>query len=123
MVTFYHDERLLKPLSMGGTNYFVVGDDYGTVLGINLETDELWAVDPNEQLPQCFVNSRVSDFVLFLALWESRQPDLEEATTEGIKGIIRQLRWQFNSRDKHALENVVNWWNDVLNDVIRSLRE
>ncbi len=122
LVTFYHDERLLQSISAGGTDYLVMGDDYGTMLGLKGGTDELWAVDPSGNLAATFVNSRICDFVLFLALYEARyESRLPQASTEETEAIIEHLRRHFDSCDRRALEDVDHWWSSVLGDIVREL--
>ncbi|GLY65227.1 SUKH-4 family immunity protein [Amycolatopsis taiwanensis] len=97
-VTFYHDERLLKPTVFKGDFYLLVGDDSGNLLGLRNDTGELWSIDGS--LEQAwFVNSTLCNFILFLGLYEKHYCDLE-------KYII--------ARDAKALEEPGNWWSIIM---------
>lgn len=112
-VIFYHDERLLGLRSIAGVDYLALGYDYGTILGIKLGTDEVWAVDPDKESLPRFVNSRLSAFVLFLAIYDSRGHDRQHASDEEDEVIVQEMRQQFISRDPHAFDDVENWWSLV----------
>jgi hypothetical protein len=64
-VTF-HNDSLLAPLTAGGSTYREIADDYGTTLGIQEGSGELWSVDREGGLPSRFVNAGVREFVAFL---------------------------------------------------------
>jgi hypothetical protein len=114
-VNFYHDEQLLEPVSVGQTEFLALGEDHGTVLGVRAGTDELWTVHPAGIIPQRFVNSRLSAFILFLGLYVSRRRDLEEASDdETLVALVQEIREQFTSRDAPALADPENWWSLVL---------
>lgn len=120
-IIFYHDERLFDLLSIGATDYLAVGHDYGTSFGIKRGTDELWAVDPRGELRSRFVNSRLSDFALFLAIYDSQGPDRQQASDEEDEVIVQEMRLQLISRDPRALDDVDNWWSLVLEQMSHGL--
>jgi len=120
-VTFYDDEQLLSPLSIRGADYLLLGYDYGTILGVKAGTDEIWAVNPSEEYNPRFVNSRLSCFISFLGIYDSRSDDRERASDEQHEVIVQEIRRQFISRDACALDDVENWWSLVLEQMSQGL--
>lgn len=120
-VTFYHDERLLDLHSVGATGYLAIGEDYGTILGMKIETGEMWSLDPREECPSRFVNSRLSDFVLFLGVYGSRAKDRQHASDEQHEVIVQEMRRQFISRDPRALDHVEHWWSLIFEQMSHGL--
>lgn len=113
-VTFYHDRRLLDTPSAGRADYLTIGYDYGTILSLKLKTGEIWAVDPNGRTPPRFVNSRLSDFILFLAVYDSYGHERQRASDEEDESIVQEIRRRFTARDPRALDDQENWWSLIL---------
>lgn len=116
--TFYHDERLLRPLSMVDADYLVFGDNYGVMFAVKAGTDELRSVYPDEKRPQRFMNSHISLFFTFLGLLASRLQELRQASSGHVDIVVHELRRQFLSRDARALEDAHSWWNLLLEQAI-----
>jgi len=112
LVTFYTGEELLQPLTVAGETYCVVGDDYGTKIGLRRRGD-VWSVDPEGQLPCRFINTSIAHFVLFLGLFEAHEAQFESGNREP-RAIAGELRAQFDENDVFALANEENWWSLVL---------
>lgn len=106
LITFYRDERLLQPLSSRVGRYVLVGDDYGTYLGLRAGKDELWSITESEDKP-CFVNSHLWDFVHLLALYDPRAyPGFEQ---------------QVAVRDEKALNHMGCWWSLIVEQMRHGL--
>lgn len=113
-VTLYDDDRLLRPFTSAGITYYALGNDYGTTIGIRAKTDETWSFDEEGELPLRFINSRIQQFVAFLALYKLKQPDLQKAGDEEATEIVNELRSQFAALDGRAVEDAENWWSVIL---------
>lgn len=100
--------------TVAGTEYLAIGDDYGTQLGIEVGTDEVWSIGPDGALPKRFVNSTVGALVAFLGLYIKYQPALQGASDEEAEEIVAQLRDEFAAVDEAAVDGVENWWSVVL---------
>jgi len=116
LVTFYTGEEFLQPLTMAGETYCVVGDDYGTKIGLRRMGD-VWSVDPEGQLPCRFINTSIAHFVLFLGLYEAQ---CENGDWEPI-AMAGELRAQFDENDLFALSNEDNWWSLILEQIRQGL--
>jgi hypothetical protein len=99
LVTFYRDERLLRPVSSHGAQYLLVGDDCGTLLGLGVGTDELWSISESEG-PSYFVNSHLWRFVLLLGLYEPQS--------------FPAFKQRVLACDEKALDQVGNWWSLIV---------
>jgi len=120
-VTFYDNERLLSSLSIGGADYLLLGYDYGTILSVKAGTDEIWSVNPSGEYHPRFVNSRLSYFIAFLGIYDSRSDDRERASDEQHDVIVQEIRRQFISRDACALDDMESWWSLVLEQMSQGL--
>jgi hypothetical protein len=113
LVTFYTGDEFLRPLTVAGETYWVVGDDYGTKIGLRRMGD-VWSVDPEGQLPCRFINTSIAHFVLFLGLYEAQFKNVRETGNGEPVAIAGELRAQFDENDLSALANEENWWSVVL---------
>jgi hypothetical protein len=86
-VTFYRGDEFLRPLTATGETYSIVGDGYGTKIGLRRNGD-VWSVDPERQLALRFINTSIAHVVLFLGFenakgsrtWASCARNLTKAT-------------------------------------------
>lgn len=111
LVTFYTSDELLRPLTVAGNTYWVVGDDCGTKIGLRRSGD-VWSVDPEGQLTCRFINTSIAYFVLFLGLYEAQFKNARDAV---------ELRAQFHENDLFALSNEDNWWSLILEQIGQGL--
>ncbi len=113
LVTFYTGDEFLRPLTAAGEIYSIVGDDYGTTIGLRRNGD-VWSVDPERQLPRRFINTSIAHFVLFLGLYEQFENAKETGNREP---YLSELRTQFDESDLFALSNEDNWWSLILEQI------
>jgi hypothetical protein len=113
LVTFYTDDEFLRPLTAAEETYSIVGDDYGTKIGLGRNGD-VWSVDPEHQLPRRLINTSIAHFVLFLGLYEQFENAQETGNREP---YLSELRTQFEESDLFALSNEDNWWSLILEQI------
>lgn len=120
-VTLYPDQRLLQSVpSAAGTTYLMVGDDFGTTLGITPAVGELWSFEPDEDAPARFVNSSLDAFVLFLGLYEKNGNTASLGDRERAAAVERLSR-EMASYDPAALEDEEAWWSIILEQRVDGL--
>ncbi len=78
-------------------------------------------MNPSEEYNPRFVNSRLSCFISFLGIYDSRSDDRERASDEQHEVIVQEIRRQFISRDACALDDVEKWWSLVLEQMSQGL--
>ena len=113
LVTFYMGDEFLRPLTAAGETYSIVGDDYGTKIGLS-RNEDVWSVDPERQMPRRFINTSIAHFVLFLGLYEQFENAKESGNREP---YLSELRTQFHESDLFALSNEDNWWSLILEQI------
>jgi hypothetical protein len=112
-VTFYTGDEPLRPLTVAGEIYWVIGDDYGTEIAIRRRGD-VWSIDSEGRLPCRFINTSIAHFVLFLGLYEGQFENVGDTDNREPAAIAGELRAQFSENDLFALPNAENWWSVVL---------
>lgn len=121
-VTFYTDDRLLRPTVVDGTTYFAVSDDLGIVLGVLADTEELWCVDSSGAIPRRFVNSHIAAFTAFLGIVDLRyRTQIGELSAKRWNLSVRKLRRWMRDRDPLALDHDENWWAVILEQMEHGL--
>ena len=116
LISFY-DESMMKAYTQECDTFFIIGDDYGTQIGISLnmnEKDEIYSFDIQNELPKRFINSDISKLFQFLMLYQPLKTSLVESTDEEASSIIAEIKSEFNKIDLKALSNEDNWWSVVL---------
>jgi hypothetical protein len=104
-------DEFLRPLTAAGETYSIVGDDYGTKIGLS-RNEDVWSVDPERQLPRRFINTSIAHFVLFLGLYEQFK-----SAKETRELCLSELRTQFDECDVFALSNEDSWWSLILEQI------
>jgi hypothetical protein len=120
LVTFYTGDEFLRPLTVAGETYCVVGDDYGTKIGLGRRED-VWSVDPKGELPCRFINTSIAHFVLFLGLYEAQIKNVGAPENREPLAIAGGLRAQFDENDLVTLSNEDNWWSLILEQIGQGL--
>jgi hypothetical protein len=120
LVTFYAGDKLLQPLPIAHETYWIVGDDFGTKIGVGRKED-VWSMDPENRLLRRFIGTSVPHFVLFLGLYEAQLGALKEAGDAKSARIVSGLRAQFNTSDPAALANEESWWSVILEQTEQGL--
>ncbi len=121
LVNFYTGVGLLDQLNYESEIFYVVGDDYGTKICIRAKTEDVWAIDPNGEIPRRFISTSVRLFLVLLQIYLSRQDELRDASDEDAVILVQQMRGQFNRVDAHALEDPENWWSVILEQTEQGL--
>ncbi len=113
-VTFYRDERFLQPVSSAaGATYLLVGDDFGTTLGLGPGSGEVWSFELDEKSSPRFVNSSLDAFVLFLGLYEKDGNTAPLSDTERV-AAAEELGREMTRYDSAALGDEESWWSIIL---------
>jgi hypothetical protein len=113
--TFYHDERLLKPVSVGHGGFLALAEDQNTIIALKVDTEELWSVRPHGMITRRFMNSRLPALIYFIGLYVSRRQDLLSASDEEeVEVLVQEISEQCSSCDAPALADTQSWWSLVL---------
>lgn len=112
---FYHDERLLRPVTFAGRVYLPFNQDYRTLLAVEPGGDPVYALYPFTPPVIQFANSDLAAFLHCYGLLRARVPELRGATEPGrVKAIVGQLRRRIKATDRQALASEANWWPNIL---------
>lgn len=109
LVKFHTGRDLLRPLTVAGKTYWVVGDDYASNIILKRKGD-VWSVDPNGQLPSRFINASIAHFLLFLRLYVN----VRQTANGDLVDTANELQAQFDANDPSALEKQENWWTVII---------
>lgn len=96
--------------------YFIIGNDYGTNICVDITTDNIVSVD-FETNKIIFVNLDLESFIRFVDIMNHNMISIVEATDENIKSILFNIRSEFKEIDKFALERETNWWSLILEQI------
>jgi hypothetical protein len=114
LLRFYDDARLLSRLLHAGSDYLVIGDDEGTKIGIRAVKEDVWSVDPENQLPLRFINSSLEALLTCLQIYLENQVALRQASDDDALKIVSAMRERFSQIDAQALAGADNWWSVIL---------
>ena len=109
LITFYEDPF---PVEFQQENYLVIGDDYGTKIGIKKTTEEIYSIKESETR---FINSNIEVFLKFLQIYIS--VEFEKVSDEDIAELINGVEERFNHLDSKSLEDEENWWPVILEQI------
>jgi hypothetical protein len=112
---FYHDERLLRPVTFAGRLFLPFNQDHRALLAVEPDGDAVYALYPVTPPVIQFVNTDLADFIYCYGLLRARVPDLRAATeARQVKAIVGQLRRRIKAADPQALADKANWWLSTL---------
>jgi len=112
LLTFYHSE--ITVVGERPSRFLIIGDDYGTRLGLQEPTGALYSLTWRSASVVGFINTSILTMLLFLGIYMTQQPALREATDEEAVAIVERMRITFNDIDGSALANPDNWWYSIL---------
>jgi hypothetical protein len=121
LLHFYTGTEDLTIYSEGQDRFLVIGDDYGTRLGMKEHTGEIEAIDINGTLPTRFVNSSILTLLAFLEIYSKKQPELAQASDEEASKIAERMRDEMHSLDAKALDDPESWWSVILEQTEQGL--
>ena len=115
-INFYFDSDGIKKTIIKGTEYLVLGDDYGSKLCAELSDETIKAVYEEDDLPIRYINSSIENFVLFIMFFEQYQLSLNEDEDRNMKKLS-DLQSTFNKYDETALNYEENWWAVIIEQI------
>lgn len=121
LLHFYTEAEALAVYTDRQERFLIIGDDYGTRLGIKENTGEIFSIDPDGILPTRLVNSSILVLLAFLETYAKEQPALVEASEEEASRIVARLRDEWQTLDAIALDDPESWWSVVLEQTEHAL--
>lgn len=118
LLTFY-SSGVTTPRRERRARFLIIGDDYGTQLGLKEQTGEVFSIGLGSI--SRFINSSILTMLLFLAIYMTEQPELIEATDEEVLAIVERMRAIFRDIDGRALDDPENWWSVILEQTEQGL--
>ncbi len=95
-------------------NKLIIGKDSGGLLCIDRYDGKVWSVDPSGEYPECFVNSNISDFIMWLYYYKTYYINISSDLNEAEEMIIyNKLIDKFSEIDSALLSDGDNWWCQV----------
>jgi hypothetical protein len=94
------------PMMRGG--FYRIANDLGLDIGVSARG--VFAVDPENEIPDVFVNSSVADLAEFLretGLFQAAVAGMDE---EGAVGLVGEMRERLERRDPAAFAGDRTWW-------------
>lgn len=107
----------IKYILFRGKGYILIGDDYGTKLGIDMNTEEVFSLPDTEDIHPKFINSNIKFFILFLLIYHMEISKIKGSKEEEIKLVAKQLREKFLQIDSKSLSDNESWWNLILEEI------
>lgn len=120
LLTFYHSSPKIRSTSVSGESYVVIGDQEAVSIAINQNTDQVFAVDEEQEVwevPAKFINSNIQNFIECLALYLSYENELVNADDNEAAQIVNRIKGQFKDIDAASLNNPNNFWSEILEQV------
>jgi hypothetical protein len=117
LLHFYADAEELATYTNEKGRFLIIGDDYGTKLGLKESTSPVLSIDPDATLPTRFVNSSILTLLACLAVCSERRPALAQAGNDEAAKIVAEIRDEIRALDARAVDNLENWWSVVLEQV------
>lgn len=114
LITLYPQNP--RRVEVRGATYRVIGDDEGTNIAVNEETEEVYSVDETDTLPPKFINTDVRSFLASLRLYLKHCPALQNADDEEAVKLVRKMRQEFCRLDCKAVTKDT-YWTAVLDQV------
>jgi len=117
LIHFYADASELEDCIDGQTHFLIIGDDYGTRLGIKEQTGEVLSLSYRTPRPIRFINSSLLAMLVFLQIYKENQPALVQASDEEAAEIVDRMREDFQALDARAVDSPDNWWSTILEQI------
>ena len=117
LLHFYADAEELTTYTNEKGHFLIIGDDYGTKLGLKESTGEVLSFDPDATLLIRFVNSSILTLLACLAIYSEKQPVLAQAGDDEAAKIVAEMRDEFRALDAKVVNNPENWWSVILEQV------
>jgi len=114
LITFHHDERLLRPVTMASVKYHTLADAASRPVALKAHTDEVWALDPTGRGGDRFVNTHPSFLVLFLGILLPLIDQLHDQEPYDFDARLDEVAARFAAHDAAALADPDSWWSTVL---------
>lgn len=107
LLSFYGDE------SQQREGFVVIGNDFGTDLGVRLSDGAVYSIDPISSVPGPFVNSSIKQLAACIGIYKSvcvEEPALPRYAT------VQELRAALEQVDRAAFSDEDNWWVCIIDD-------
>jgi len=121
LIHFYANAEVLVVDIHSQERFLIIGDDYGTKLGMKENTGEILSIDPNGKLPTRFVNSSILTLLAFLETYSKEQPKLAQASDEEASEIVANMKEKLRTLDARSLDDPENWWSLILEQTEQGL--
>ncbi|MGY2093065.1 SUKH-4 family immunity protein [Nocardia gipuzkoensis] len=114
LIVFSSGDQLLRPTTLDGIDYYVFADEAGRPVGLKVDTDEVWSLDPSGRGRTRFVNSHPAFLVLFLGRmlplisWQHGREPAE------VSARMDEVAAEFEAYDSTAFASRDRWWPSVL---------
>lgn len=99
-----------------GSEYIVIGNDYGTSICINKQ-NQIVSIDPEDEYPTRFVNKDLKSLLQFIKVYLLYESKLLDVNDDEVNKIIEEIKKEFGEIDAEALNNEENWWSLILEQV------
>lgn len=115
-ISFFHDERLLQPVTSFGRDYLLLGEDYGVATTVDPERGSVWELYLVEFRAPRFVNSSLPLFLVCLRRYLSAYEEIC-ASPEDADRIAERLKHEFSELDPAALTDETSAWSVSLQEL------
>ncbi|TCS93245.1 SUKH-4 family immunity protein [Hazenella coriacea] len=112
-ISFYGNDQILE-LAYESKQIVSIGDDFGTKICIEPDSDQIISIDEQAEYPTRFVNSSITNLLQFMMIYKKKLPALKDATDEEACKIVDQINKEYKRIDSKAIENEENWWSIIL---------
>ena len=121
-VKFYSDPGNIKIFTYLEEKYISIGNNEGDIICIKEKTDEVFVITDNEEVPIRFINSNISNILIFFQIYFLKRPELRAISTEEeALEIVNNLKNIYSQIDPKALYNVESWWSIILEQTEQGL--
>src|SRR5690349_16718684 len=108
MAPFFQADVQLETTPMMRGGFYRIANDLGYELGVGAQG--VHAVDPQDEMPNLFVNSTVADLAEFLRETGSFQAGVEGMDEDEAVARIGEIRERLERRDPSAFAGDRTWW-------------
>jgi SUKH-4 immunity protein len=99
--------------STSSGDLYQIGWDMGREMGVASAARGVYAVDPEGELPELFVNSSAVQLVEFLHYVGQLRQEYPRMTDEQIDSSLADLKARLTKIDERAFKNAGDWWSQV----------
>ena len=118
LIHFYAHAEILVIDTHSQERFLIIGDDYGTKLGIKENSGEILSIDPDGTLPTRFVNSGILTLLAFLETYLKERPKLAQVSDEEAVEIVTSMKDTLRALDARSLDDPENWWSTILEQFV-----